>query len=135
MKYRGQDIKGYQQIAETFNEHVFSVSIEDNSDIAVPETAQPGIFLDDKTINAKDVLEEILQIKSGVNSYDQITLSLLKASAPYVINSILYIFSCIINACQFSESGKTYTCVLITKMVAKRKLRITDQLQCSVLFL
>ena len=70
----------------------------------MPETAQPEIFLDDIKLNAKDLLEEILQIKSGANSYDQITPSLLKASAPYVINSILYIFSCIINACQFPQS-------------------------------
>ena len=72
----------------------------------MPETGQPEIFLDDITFNAKDVLDEISQIESGVNSYDQITPSLLKASAPYVINSILYIFSCIINACQFPKVWK-----------------------------
>ena len=60
MKYRSQDIKGSQQIAEIFNAQISSVSIEDNSDIVVTGTAQPGIFLDDITINAKDVLEEIL---------------------------------------------------------------------------
>ena len=94
---------GSQQIAESFNEHFSSVIIEDNSDIVVHELAQPEIFLDDITFNAKDVLEEIQQIKSGANFYDQITLSLLKASAPYVINCILYIFSCIINACTFPK--------------------------------
>ena len=129
MKYRGQDITGSQQIAESFNEHFSSLFIEDNSDTVVPETTQPEIFLDDITFNAKDVLDEISQIKSGANSYDQITPSLLKASAPYVINSILYILSCIINACQFPKVWKTYTCVLITKMVAKRKLKTTDQSQ------
>ena len=83
MKYRGQDIMGSQQIAESFNEHFFSVFIEDNSETVVPETAQPEIFLDDITFNAKDVLDEISQIKSGANSYDQITPSLLKASARF----------------------------------------------------
>ena len=97
MKYRGQDILGSQQIAESFNKHFSSVFIEDNSEIVAPETAQPEIFLDDITFNAKDVLDKISQIKSGANSYDQIKTSLLKASAAYVINSILYIFSCIIN--------------------------------------
>ena len=92
MKYRGRDIKGSQQIAESFNEHFSPVFIEDNSDIVVPETFQPEIFLDDITFNAKDVLEEISQINSSAKSYDQITPSLLKASAPYVINSILYIY-------------------------------------------
>ena len=72
----------------------------------MPETAQPEIFLDDITFNAKDVLDEISQIKSGANSDDQITPSLLKASAPYIINSILYIFSCIISACQFLKVWK-----------------------------
>ena len=105
MKYRGQDIVGSQQIAESFNEHFASVFIEDTSEIVVPETSQPEIFLDDITFNAKDVLEEISQIKPGANSYDQITPSLLKASAPY-INSIWYIFSCIINACQFPKVWK-----------------------------
>ena len=52
------------------------------------------------------MLDEISQIKSGANNYDQITPSLPKASAPYVINSILYIFSCIINACQFPKVWK-----------------------------
>ena len=70
MKHRGQDIMGSQQIAESFNEHFSSVFIEDNSEIVVPETAQPGIFLDDITFNAKDVLDEISQKKSGGNSYD-----------------------------------------------------------------
>ena len=97
---------GSQRTAESFNEHLFSVFIEDNSDIFVPEKAQPEIFLDDITFNAKDVLDEISQIKSGANSYDQITPSLLKASAPYVINSFLYIFSCIINAGQFPKVWK-----------------------------
>ena len=106
MKYRGQDIMGSLQKAESFNEHFSSVFIEDNSDIVVPETAQPEIFLDDITFNAKSVLDEISQTKCGANSYDQITPSLLKASAPYVINSILYIFSCIINACQFPKVWK-----------------------------
>ena len=91
---------GSQKIAERFNEHFSSVFIEDNSEIIVPETAQPEIFLDDITFNAKDVLDKISQSKSGANSYHQITPSLLEASAPYVINSILYIFSCIINVCQ-----------------------------------
>ena len=100
MKYRSQDIMSSQPIAETFNEYFSSIFIEDNFDI-VPATAQPEIFLDDITFSAKDVLDEMLQIKSGANSYDQITPSLLKTSAPYVLNSILYIFSCIINACQF----------------------------------
>ena len=72
----------------------------------MPETAQPEIFLDDITINAKDVLEKTSQIKSGANSYDQITPSLLKASAPYVIKSILYLYSCITNACQFPKVWK-----------------------------
>ena len=72
----------------------------------MPETAQPDIFLDDITFNAKDVLEEMSQIKSGANSYDQITPSLLKVSAPYVIDSILYIFSCIINAYQCPKVWK-----------------------------
>ena len=102
MKNRGQDIMGSQQIAESFKEHFSSVFIEDNSHIVVPETAQPEIFLDDITFNAKDVLDEISQIKSGANSYDQITPSLPNASAPYVINR-LHIFSCIINACQFPK--------------------------------
>ena len=106
MKYRGQDIMGSQQIAESFSEQFSSVFIEDSSDIVVPEAAQPEIFLDDITFNAKDVLDEISQIKSGANSYDQITPSLLKASAPYVINIILYIFSCIFNACQFPKVWK-----------------------------
>ena len=106
MKYRGQDIMDSQQIAESFNEHFSSVFIEDNSDIVVPETAQPEIFLDDITFNAKDVLDEISQTKSGASSYDQITPSLLKTTAPYVINRILYIFSCIINACQFPKVWK-----------------------------
>ena len=69
----------------------------------MPETAQPEIFLDDITLNAKDVLDEISQIKFGPNSYDQITPSLLKASAPYVINHIFYIFNCIVYACQFPK--------------------------------
>ena len=103
MKYTGQDIKGSQQIPESFNEHLSSVFIEENCEIIIPEIAQPEIFLDDININAKEVLEKISQIKSGANSYDQITPSLLKASAPYVINSTLYIFSCIINACQFPK--------------------------------
>ena len=81
MKNRGQDIMVSQQIAESFNEHFCSVFIEDNSDIVVPETAQPEIFLDDITFNAKDVLDKISQTKSRANSYDQITPSLLKASA------------------------------------------------------
>ena len=106
MKYKGQDIMGSQQIAERFNEHFSSLFIENNSDTFVPETAQPEIFLDDITFNAKDVIDEISQIKSGANSYDQITPSLLKASAPYVMNSILYIFSCIIKACQFPKVCK-----------------------------
>ena len=97
---------GSQQIAESFNERFSSVFIADNSDIVVPETAQPEFFLDDITFNAKDVLDEISQIKSGANSYDQITPSLFKASAPYFINSILYIFSCIIKACQFPKVWK-----------------------------
>ena len=59
MKYRGQDIKGSQQIVERFNKHFCSVFSEDNSDIVVPETAQPEISLDDITFNAKDVLEKI----------------------------------------------------------------------------
>ena len=83
-----------------------SIFVEDNSDIVVPETAQLEIFLDDITFNPKDVLDEISQIEPGVNSYDQITPSLLKASAPYVINSIFYKFSCIINACQFPKVWK-----------------------------
>ena len=97
---------GSQQISESFNEHFSSLIIKDSSDIVVPETAQPEIFLDDITFNANDVLDEISQNKSGANSYDQITPSLLKTSAPYVINSILYIFSCIINACQFAKVWK-----------------------------
>ena len=106
IKYRGQNIMGSQQIAVSFNEHFSSVFIEDNFDIVVPKTAQPEIFLDDITFNAKDVLDEISQIKSVANSYDQIRPSLLKASAPYVISSVLYIFSCIINACQFPKVWK-----------------------------
>ena len=70
----------------------------------VTETAQPEIFLNDITFN--DVLDETSQNKSGANSYDQITPSLIKASAPYVINSVLYIFSCIINASQFPKGWK-----------------------------
>ena len=97
---------GSEQIAESFNEHFSSVFIKDNSEIVVPETAQPEIFLDDITFSAKDVLDEISRINSGANSYDQITPSLLKASAPYVINTILYIFSCTINACQFPKVWK-----------------------------
>ena len=62
MKYRGQDIMGFQQIAESFNEHFSSLFIEDNSDIVVPETTQPEIFLDNITFNAKDVLDDISQI-------------------------------------------------------------------------
>ena len=122
MKYRGQDLKGSQQIAESFNEHFSSVFIEDKSHIVVPETAQPEIFLDDITFNAKDVLDEISQIKSGANFYDQITPSLPSASA-------------LLTLANFPKSGKTYTCVLISKMVAKRKLKTTDQSQCSVQFL
>ena len=106
MKYRGQDIMGSQQIAKSFSEHFSQVFIEDNSDIVVPETAQPEIFLDDITFNAKNLLDKISQIKSGANTYDQITPSLLKASALYVIISILYIFSCIINACLFHKAWK-----------------------------
>ena len=67
---------GSQQIAESFNKHFSSVFIEDNSEIVAPETAQPEIFLDDITFNAKNVLDEISQIKSGANSYDQIKQSL-----------------------------------------------------------
>ena len=106
MKYRGQDIICSQQIAENFNEHFSSVFIEDNSEIVLPQTAQPEIFLDDITLNEKNMPDETSQIKSGANSYDQLTPSLLKASAPYVINNILYIFSCIINACQFPKVRK-----------------------------
>ena len=86
IKYRGQDIMVSQQIAENYN--------------------YLEIFLDDITFNAKDMLDEISKIKSGANSYDQITPSLLKAPAPYVMKSILYIFSCIINACHFPKVWK-----------------------------
>ena len=72
----------------------------------MPETAQPEIFPDDIAFNAKFVLEDISQIKYGAKSYDQITQSLPKTSAPYVINSILFMFSCIINACQFLKVWK-----------------------------
>ena len=106
MKYRGQDIKSSQQIAESFIGHFSSVFIVNKACIVVPATAQPKMFLDDITFNTIDVLEEISQIKFGAISYDQITPSLLKTSAPYVINSILYIFSCIINACQFPKVWK-----------------------------
>ena len=62
MKYRGQDKKRSQQIAESFNQNFSSVFIEDNCEIVVPETAEPEIFLDDITFNAKDMLEKISQI-------------------------------------------------------------------------
>ena len=77
----------------------------------MPETAKPEIFLEDITINAKGVLE-ISQIKYGANSYDQITPSLLKASAPYVVATLLTLAN-------FPKSGKTYTCVFITKNGSK----------------
>ena len=41
----------------------------------------------------------------------------------------------ILTLANFPKSGKINTCVLITKMIAKRKLKITNQLQCSVQFL
>ena len=135
MEFRGQDIMSSQQIEESFNEHFSSVFNEDNSEIVVPKTAQPEIFLDDITFKAKDVLHEISQIKFGANSYDQITPSLLKASAPYVINRILYLFNCIINACQFPKIKKNIHVRPHHKMVAKWKLKTTDQSQCSVQFL
>ena len=46
------------------------------------------------------------QIKFGANFYDQIIPSLIKTSAPYVINSVVCIFSGIINSCQFPKVWK-----------------------------
>ena len=132
MKHRGQDIIGSQQIAESLNEHFSSVFIEDNSDNVVPETAQQEIFLDDVTFNAKNVLDEISQFKFGANSYDQITPSLLKASAPFVINSILYIFSCNINACQFPKVWKNIHVRPHHKSGSKMEIKNYRPMLCAV---
>ena len=76
MKYKDRDVKGSQQIAQYFNNINF---------------------------NVKAFEEKISQIKPGANSCDQITSSLLRASAPHVINDILYILGCIINGDQFPK--------------------------------
>ena len=81
-------MKGSKLIVECFSEHFSSVFIDDNSKNLVPETTQRDIFLDDLTFDARDVLEEFYQIKSVANSFDQITPSLIKASASYVMDSI-----------------------------------------------
>ena len=106
MTHRGQEIKGSETIAECFNEHFCLFFIEDNSDIVVPETAQPENLPSDITFHAKVFLDNISQMKFGAKSCDHITTSLLKASAPYVKNSFLDIFSCIVNACQFPKFWK-----------------------------
>ena len=103
MMYMEKEAFGYNSIAECFNNYFAPVFVQNDSKVVIPFNQMPEIFLEDIAFGKADLQEEIKYLRSGANSFDEISSKCLKSALPYISNQLLFIFSCCVSKCEFTN--------------------------------
>ena len=99
MVYVENEGYGFKSIAECFVNYFASVFVQDNSEVVIPFNQSPEKFFDDTQFSKVALSEEIKYIRNGAKFFYGISPKFLKSALPYILNQLLFIFSCCVSTC------------------------------------